>query len=202
MDIEKRLFEEIADSVFGPYFTPPTDAIKVKVVPTDPCVSTADTTTKDYISESLKKPCVSTADVATKDYVGESLEKTRDYVNERIEEYDRNRLFSDEDLLIFLKDKILEEREKERKEFEDRVNKMKRHTIDDFINRDIKRVIFNDNATIVIWKDNTKTVVKCQPGETFDKEKGLALCIIKHQFGDIGYYNEIFKKLIKKDEED
>lgn len=181
MDIETVLNNLFCETSYDPYET--SDGVKIKVVQANPGIC-------------------ATAEVATRDYVGESLEKTRDYVNERIEEYDRNRLFSDEDLLIFLKDKILEEREKERKEFEDRVNKMKRHTIDDFIKRDIKRVIFNDNATIVIWRDDTKTIVRCQPGETFDKEKGLALCIIKHQFGDIGYYNEIFKKLIKEDEED
>lgn len=181
MGIERRLFEEIADSVFVPYFAPDTDIRNIKVT--------------------QKEPGVYETNVATKDYVGESLEKTKDYIHECIEEYDRNRLFSDEDLVLYLKDKILEEREEERKEFEDRVNKMKKRTINDFIKRDIKRVIFSDNVTIIIWKDNTKTVVKCQPGETFDKEKGLALCIIKHQFGDIGYYNEIFKHFIKEDEE-
>ena len=41
----------------------------------------------------------------------------------------------------------------------------------------IKDVIFNDPATIVIWKDGTKTVVKCQTetGDTYNKELGLAI---------------------------
>ena len=30
---------------------------------------------------------------------------------------------------------------------------------------EIKDVIFNEPATIIIWKDGTKTVVKCQEGE-------------------------------------
>ena len=185
MDIEKILTDQLFDDLVKSIFTeePSDERAKVKVVQANPGID-------------------ATTEVATRDYVGESLEKTRDYVNERIEEYDRNRLFSDEDLLIFLKDKILEERERERKEFEARQNKMKKAIIDDFIKCDIKRVIFNDNATIVIWRDDTKTVVRCQEGETFDKEKGLALCIIKHKFGDIGYYNEIFKRLIKEDKED
>jgi len=42
----------------------------------------------------------------------------------------------------------------------------------------IDRVIFHDQATIVIWKDKTKTVVKCHD-EPFDREKGLAMCIAK-----------------------
>ena len=64
--------------------------------------------------------------------------------------------------------------------------------------RTIKKVIFNDPAVIIIWKDGTKTSVVCQEGETFDKEKGLALAILKHQFGNIGYYNTIFKEWLDK----
>ena len=41
----------------------------------------------------------------------------------------------------------------------------------------IKKVIFNDPATIVFWNDGSKTVVKCQEGDIFDPEKGLAMAI-------------------------
>lgn len=64
----------------------------------------------------------------------------------------------------------------------------------------IKDVIFNDPATIVIWTDNTKTVVKAD-GEPFDPEKGLAMAISKKFFGNKGYYYDIFKKWIPKEEE-
>lgn len=47
---------------------------------------------------------------------------------------------------------------------------------------EIDKVIFNDPATIVIWKDKTKTVVKCH-NEQYDREKGLAMCIAKKVFG-------------------
>ena len=52
----------------------------------------------------------------------------------------------------------------------------------------IKDVIFNDPATIVIWKDGSKTVVKCQKetGDTYNKELGLAMCIIKKCCGNKG----------------
>lgn len=60
----------------------------------------------------------------------------------------------------------------------------------------IERVIFNDPATIVIWKDGTKTVVKCQPGETYDEEKGLALAISKKALGNQGNYNNVLKKYL------
>ena len=45
--------------------------------------------------------------------------------------------------------------------------------------RMIDRVIFNKPATIVLWKDGTKTVVKCQKGDHYNKETGLALCCLK-----------------------
>lgn len=65
----------------------------------------------------------------------------------------------------------------------------------------IKDVIFNNPATIVLWKDGTKTVVKCQEGDTYDKEKGLALCIAKKYLGNKGNFNEVFKKWIPGDKE-
>ena len=58
----------------------------------------------------------------------------------------------------------------------------------------IKKVIFNKPATIVIWSDNTKTVVKRQKGDRWNKEMGLAMCIIKRLFGNTGKYYEIFKR--------
>ena len=59
---------------------------------------------------------------------------------------------------------------------------------------DIEKVIFNDPATIVIWKDKTKTVVKCQEGDTYSPELGLAMCIAKKYLGNKGNFNEVFKK--------
>jgi len=62
----------------------------------------------------------------------------------------------------------------------------------------IKKVIFNSPATIVIWEDGTKTVVKAE-GENYDPEKGLAMAIAKKAFGNEGnYYNE-FKKWLPKE---
>lgn len=58
----------------------------------------------------------------------------------------------------------------------------------------IKQVIFNDPATVVVWWDDTKTVVKCQKGDTFDKEKGLAMAICKRLFGNESNYNNIINK--------
>lgn len=47
----------------------------------------------------------------------------------------------------------------------------------------IKKVIFNPPATIVLWKDGTKTVVKCMEGDSFSEWTGLSLCICKKLLG-------------------
>lgn len=59
---------------------------------------------------------------------------------------------------------------------------------------EIKRVIFNDPATIVLWQDGTKTVVKVHD-EPFDAEKGLAMAILKKLCGKAQLRKE-FKKWI------
>ena len=43
----------------------------------------------------------------------------------------------------------------------------------------IKKVIVNEPATIIIWDDDVKTVVKCGANDTFDVEKGIAMAYIK-----------------------
>ena len=58
----------------------------------------------------------------------------------------------------------------------------------------IEDVIFNKPATIVKWDDGTKTVVKCGEHDTFDKEKGLAMAIIKKLCGNSGNFNNLFKE--------
>ena len=58
----------------------------------------------------------------------------------------------------------------------------------------IRDVIFSDPATVVFWSDGTKTVVKTRGGEKYDKEKGLAMAIIKKITGNTGSYYNIFKE--------
>lgn len=61
----------------------------------------------------------------------------------------------------------------------------------------IKEVKFNGPATVVFWEDETKTVVKCDPTDKFDPEKGLAMAIAKKFLGNnTGKYYDIFKKWI------
>ena len=60
----------------------------------------------------------------------------------------------------------------------------------------IKDVIFHDPATIVLWEDGTKTVVKCQrdKGDVFSKETGLALAICKKVYGNDNTFNNVMNK--------
>ena len=62
----------------------------------------------------------------------------------------------------------------------------------------IKKVIFNDPATIIFWTDDTKTVVKAE-NEPFDPEKGMAMAIAKKVLGNKGNYFETFKKHLPGD---
>lgn len=61
----------------------------------------------------------------------------------------------------------------------------------------IEKVIFNPPATIIIWNDNTKTIVKAQEDEPYDPEKGMAMCIAKHIYGDCGSYYNVIREWLK-----
>lgn len=47
----------------------------------------------------------------------------------------------------------------------------------------IKQIIYNPPATVVIWADGTKTVVKCREREIYNHETGLAMAIARRAFG-------------------
>lgn len=64
---------------------------------------------------------------------------------------------------------------------------------------EIKNVIFNDPATVVLWEDGTKSVVKCQDGDIYNKETGLALCIAKKALGNQSNFNNVFKKWVPEE---
>ena len=79
----------------------------------------------------------------------------------------------------------------------------------------IQDVIFNPPATIVLWGDGTKTVVKCEgcpcqwdewdacsyrDCSVFDPEKGLAMAIAKKALGNKGNYYNVFKKWLGDNE--
>lgn len=50
--------------------------------------------------------------------------------------------------------------------------------------KDIKKVTFNGPATIVFWKDGTKTVVKLAEGDKHDAKIALLYAFAKKKFGN------------------
>ena len=64
----------------------------------------------------------------------------------------------------------------------------------------IKEVIFNEEGrtTIVIWSDNSKTVVHCGEGERFDRYTGFMACVCKKMFGGTTTAKKLMNKLDKK----
>jgi hypothetical protein len=72
----------------------------------------------------------------------------------------------------------------------------------------VERIIFNDPATIVFWKDGTKTVVKCSDGETFNPYYGFCAAVTKKALGNnsrirktvdtLGYYQTPYEEPQKK----
>lgn len=66
--------------------------------------------------------------------------------------------------------------------------------------KEIDRVIFNDPATIIYWKDGKKTVVKCQPGDEYDKEKGFMAAVMKKLYGNDNTFNKVIRKWCEEDE--
>ena len=73
-----------------------------------------------------------------------------------------------------------------------------------------KPPIFNPPATICYWTDGTKTVVKCQEGDPYSPEAGLALCYMKKILGntskdlnkELHKYISEFENLSEKEERD
>ena len=47
-----------------------------------------------------------------------------------------------------------------------------------------KKVIYNNPATVVLWEDGTKTVVKCDSKDEYNPMLGLALCYMKKALGN------------------
>lgn len=67
---------------------------------------------------------------------------------------------------------------------------------------DPKQVIFNGPATIVLWKDGTKTIVKRREGEPDDKEKAVMYCILKKACGNKATMDKYLKLFIKEESND
>ena len=56
---------------------------------------------------------------------------------------------------------------------------------------DVDHIIYNNPATIVFWKDGTKTVVKCMEGTTFNPYYGFVCALAKKVYGSNSLINRI-----------
>ena len=61
---------------------------------------------------------------------------------------------------------------------------------------EVVNVIYNDPATVVYWSDKTRTVVKCQPGDTYDPKTGFLLALCKKVCGNTGNYNDLLRECV------
>lgn len=59
---------------------------------------------------------------------------------------------------------------------------------------DPDRIIFSPPATIVFWKDGTKTVVKCAEGEKFDHYTGFCYAFTERFLGSISHIKKLCQK--------
>lgn len=59
-------------------------------------------------------------------------------------------------------------------------------------------VIFHTPATIVFWDDGDKTVVKCQPGDTFSAEAGLTAAMLKKYMGNDNTFNKVINEWLAR----
>jgi hypothetical protein len=65
----------------------------------------------------------------------------------------------------------------------------------------IEEVMYNGPATIIFWKDGTKTVAICSAEDTFDSEKGLAVCMLKWLLGNNSHL-DVFREYAIETEDD
>lgn len=69
---------------------------------------------------------------------------------------------------------------------------------------EVKKVIYSGPCTIVIWADDSKTIVRCQDGDTYSKEVGLLMCLAKKVWGTNASgsnFNDYISKVISEKEE-
>lgn len=69
---------------------------------------------------------------------------------------------------------------------------------------EVKKVIYSGPCTIVIWADDSKTIVRCQDGDTYSKEVGLLMCLAKKVWGTNtsgSNFNDYISKVISEKED-
>ena len=62
---------------------------------------------------------------------------------------------------------------------------------------DAKKIIFNGAATIILWANGTKTVVKCMDGDVYDPEKAVLMAYLEKITGGKGPAKRFLKDCLK-----
>lgn len=101
-------------------------------------------------------------------------------------------LFSDDPFKEFKKEINDYMKNDEKVTGEQKMSKYRQYVLNDLI----KKAYFNKPYTVVIWINGDKTIVKCQKGEKYDPEKGLAMCFAKFFMGNDSFYYRVFEKYL------
>ncbi len=62
----------------------------------------------------------------------------------------------------------------------------------------IKEVIYNAPVTVVLWSDGTKSMSRCSKDDTYNKELGLTIAVMKRTFGK-EFLNMLFADWLSTD---
>ena len=62
-----------------------------------------------------------------------------------------------------------------------------------------KKIIYNETTTVVIWEDNTKTVVRCSDGDNFHEDIGFLAAVAKKIYGHRSTYMKHLKGAYRQD---
>ena len=74
---------------------------------------------------------------------------------------------------------------------------MRLHIMNKLDPDNIKKVIFNEPATIIIYKNGEKEVVKCSEGDLYNPEVGFAMAMMNIMFGSRSAYKRFINKHYK-----
>lgn len=75
-----------------------------------------------------------------------------------------------------------------------KIDELQRRLKDYKTGMDIQRIVFNPPATIVFWKDGTKTVVKCQKDQEFNPYFGFCTAVAKRIYGNNSRVNRMVEE--------
>lgn len=61
----------------------------------------------------------------------------------------------------------------------------------------IKKVIYSGPKTIILWADNTKTIVSCGEADSYDYYSGFCAAVVKKLFGSTTHAKKVLGDFIQ-----